>query len=309
MSLQSAAASGGLLDGQLEPSTPKASETELSEMAKPDVFMAASDNDVAVSSEYANLRASEQPDSAARIDAFRLLVDEGWQPSINMRLHVAARFVRQGGYLPMKAYASRMAALSYRDEQVIVAEKLGPWLERRIRFESFFENGERLIYAAVNVGGGGPARYAPFSVVFDRSRLISRGPIAIVRGDSLKDYNGEDGLPAFNLVLQALCSPALTGQSAALKHKDQIGITPPEGWFAMTCSDAAYQEALLLHDPSPADVLEIRVSKLEYDRLWDLAFMDFSRKLDSDAEAAVDDFAELLEITRGQGIPIRTIAA
>jgi len=92
-----------------------------------------------------------------------------------------------------------------------------------------------------------------------------------------------------------------------MKHIDDIPRTDAGGWDSMVCSDRSYIEAIFDARPGRQEVSEIRLPASCYDRLWDIAFADFSRPLEPGEKAEANDFAQLLDAAGTAGIAVRAV--
>jgi hypothetical protein len=160
------------------------------------------------------------------------------QISINMRLWVVANFVSEGRYENIYEYSARAAELSGRLQDEILREKLGPYFVRRTTFDNLLINGRQMQYAALNIGGVGPARYGEFCVVFTIESRSGGTPIVYLKADSLVDYTDTSGRVDVDKVRQDLAAEESKHHLAAAKHFDKIGQTPdgelsPQGHFLM----------------------------------------------------------------------------
>jgi hypothetical protein len=62
----------------------------------------------------------------------------------------------------------------------------------------------------------------------------------------------------------------------------------------MVCHDDRYVEAIFVKDLDLSAVAEVRVSQAEYDRLFDLAFTDYTQTHDDATHALKSDFVGIL---------------
>jgi hypothetical protein len=75
----------------------------------------------------------------------------------------------------------------------------------------------------------------------------------------------------------------------------------------MLCCSDTYIEALYTGKIELENVAEVRVAKAQMNQLWDLAFEDFSRRLEPGERALANDFIQLLGSVRARRIRMETI--
>lgn len=81
---------------------------------------------------------------------------------------------------------------------------------------------------------------------------------------------------------------------AAVKHSAEIPALAESDWPGMMCRDDCYVEAVFLKDVELSSTDEVRISQAEYDRLFDLAFSDYTQSHDDATHSLKADFVCIL---------------
>lgn len=82
---------------------------------------------------------------------------------------------------------------------------------------------------------------------------------------------------------------------AAVKHARELAGRPESEWPRMVCDDDGYIEAIFVkNNMDLSAVVVVRVSQTEYDRLFDLAFTDYTQAHDDATHALKSDFVSIL---------------
>ena len=80
---------------------------------------------------------------------------------------------------------------------------------------------------------------------------------------------------------------------AATERASEVQGTQRNDWTKLVASPGRYFEVIFIGDVSLNAVKCIRVLKTEYDRMWDMAFANFGRKLCDAERALVHDFVQV----------------
>lgn len=213
--------------------------------------------------------------------------------SMNMRPWVLTEVVLNG-HQNIYEWATEQSVLSGRPQREILNEKLTTWFERRLRFDTAFDDGEHFRYGALNVGGVGSTRYGNFCVVLKGAFLEGLTTLAYLKNDSLRCYFTHAGLVDDMRLRAEVALHEHRHYLAALKHASALSRGSDSEWAQMVCSDSEYIEAIFIGDVSMPEIEEVRVQRTEYERLWNLAFSDFGSSRKDEERALLNDFVVIL---------------
>ncbi|MCY2990111.1 MAG: hypothetical protein NTY19_19890 [Planctomycetota bacterium] len=215
-------------------------------------------------------------DGGRQLDVFANCVQSSGRVSINMRPSVMTELVNSGRHQNIYEWAEEQSRLSSRPTAEILREKLGTYFSRRIHFDDAFEEGQRFRYATLNIGGVGPHRYGQFCAVLKPAFVGPNAPIAYLMGDSLRTYMPtETGVDTARL-RREVGTHSHVQYLATLKHSAEIPTSSENEWPRVVCREDCYIEAIFLKDVELSSVDQVRIAQAEYDRLFDLAFTDYT---------------------------------
>jgi len=267
--------------------------------SKPNLFRIAQTNAASLEEQLKEVQANMDPQAAQKLADFLSWFLAEARISINLPAAVLATFSRGGVYLNIHAWASEQETLSGRGAVECLRERLGTYFDRRLAFDTAFENGEKFVYAAVNAGGPGlSSRFDTFCVVLAPNGSCSPETAAYLPGDSLDCCFDESGAFSLELVSRMICPHPHCHCLAAVKLGQRATLTPRQSWPSVVLSDTDYIEVVLASAPGFNEVAEIRVHRRIYDDLWNLAFANFARKLSDAEKALVLDFTYLVAESR-----------
>jgi hypothetical protein len=272
-----------------------------------DLFAIANTNATAAKEMFERLTAQISKEQDVLLRDFAAWVDAKGVLSINVGLLVAVELVNGKKHQNIYEWADEQAALSSRPRETILRERLRNFYDRRITFDSMFVDGESMRYGALNAGGVGATAYAPYCLVLSRKLQENTERLAFLPGDSLKvcfDSNGK-----FDpVLLEKTATPhACRGFLVARERVKEVLVSEPTQWPLLVISQDWYFEAIFIADVSVEAIDVIRVSKLEYERIWDLAFANFGRKLGDAERALVHDFVQLKRAVLDQRIQLEVL--
>jgi hypothetical protein len=257
-----------------------------------DLFALAKANANAVQTAFESVAIAMPLDQAASVRDFAAWVEAEAQISINVRLFVVAEFLNGGHYQNTYEWAAEQSRLSGRSREDVLRERLGGFYDRRAAFDRAFVNGERFRYGALNAGGAGLPEYDPYCVVLTRNWQASLADAACLPGDSLKICFTAGGTfdPA---LVQGLVAPHSHRHFMAAKERaGEVSSCDKAEWPALVASPGRYFEVVFVGEVALGTVDCVRVLKTEYDRMWDMAFANFGRKLGDAERALVQDFVQ-----------------
>lgn len=258
-----------------------------------DLFAIAKGNANAVQTAFESAVAAMPPDQAAVVREFAAWVEAEALISINMKLFVMIEFLNGRRYQNTHEWAQEQARLSGRSPEDVLRERLHKFYDQRVAFDHAFKNGELFRYGALNAGGAGLPEYDPYCVVLNRDFQTSLSDIALLPGDSLKICFRANGSFDADRVHRRAAPHTHRHWMVARERTDEIFLTDKRDWAGLVLCPDRYFEVIFLGEVSLNTVTCVRVLKTEYDRMWDLAFASFGRKLGDAERAVVHDFVQL----------------
>lgn len=276
-------------------------------MARLDLFALAQANGDAISKQFEEQRAAMAGDDAVRLDTFCERVKTQGGISINMKPRKLVTFLLHGRYLTVREIAAQLAAVSGRSAEEELRLMQGSYYERRVLFEESFEDGERFLYGALNIGGAGASEYGVFCVFLgDETFRAIRN--AFVPDNSLDLYVRSALMLALDdgALRKEVAAPAQRHCLAALKHACDMASVEPVDWPTMLCCRERFVEAIFVGDVSPELITELRISRNEMRRLSDLAFDDMMGALAPSDRVELDEFKAAMEKLDDKGLTSRT---
>jgi hypothetical protein len=264
-----------------------------------DLFRVAQDNGSHLQQRFEAL-ASDPRHDVARMTAFTELVSQNGRISINMRPSVLSSFLSRGVYLNTYALAEELARLSGRTLTDVLRERLGTFYDKRLAFDSKFENGRRFIFGALNIDGAGSENYGVFCVVLDNS-VSACQQLAYLPKDSLGGYVDDHHAVAAAQIEQDASPDSHKHYLAVIKHVHELEKVDYREWTKMVCCGKQYIEAIFIMDIEPIHLEAVRLTHSEHEVFWDLAFSDFGRRLDDAERALAQDFIDICRLLGNHG--------
>lgn len=232
-------------------------------------------------------------DQSIVFQSFLVWVRANVNISINIRLFVLVELLNGEPYKNIYEWAAEQADLSGRRREDILRERLGPFYHRRLTFDAALADGQRIRYGCLNFGSAGLTQYGPYCIVLEEDIIDLADAIACWSGDSLQVCFLSDG----SFDLSPIQASAVPYNSVQLLVGEECGTeaakAPEEEWPNLLTSGDHYFEVALIGDVTRERVARVRVLRSEYDRIWELAFDNFSRRLDEAERALVGDFVQL----------------
>lgn len=272
-----------------------------------DIFDLASDNAPSLAERFEDVKAKASADEADTLDRFAERVMQDGRVSMNMRPWTLSSLLSTGKHQNMYQWAEEQAGFSGRPLDEILREKLGPYYERRIAFDSAFDDGRLFRYGALNIGGAGATKYGKFCAVLASDFAAGGEDVAYLKFDSLNTYVRAKAEVDEAAISGDVASHASRDKLTALKHVHEIPTVDEHDWPGLVCSDSDYVEAIFLEEVTPQDAEEVRVPEQDYRRLRRLAFDDFAQKRRDGTRALVQDFNDILRADRDGVIRLKRI--
>lgn len=127
--------------------------------------------------------------AAPKLDRFVAAVQSEGRLAINMRSMVLLRFLAfEGGYLNVYEWAEDLERRSGQPREELLRLRLRDYYERRMAFDRFLGNGERLRYGALNMGGMGAIYFGAYCLVFRETFAAGLAELAYLWADTLETY-------------------------------------------------------------------------------------------------------------------------
>ena len=276
--------------------------------SKPNLFGIAKSNAGNIQQQFERKRSSFPTNAAKALDAFISWFNGKACVSINLRIAVLTIFSRTGTYLNIHAWASAQAKLSGRANEDCLRDRLGKFYNRRMAFDRTFESGDTFVYAAVNVGNAGLAKFGSVCAVFGPKVPATPGKAAYLPGDSLICCFDASDKFSMDLLREKVGPHSHRQYLAANKLADEIVTTSQDSWASLVLSDSDYIEVVLPESPLFSSVSAIRIPRKEYDDLWDLAFANSAKKLGEAERALVSDFIHIIDKSKEGHFDLEIVA-
>jgi hypothetical protein len=261
-----------------------------------DLFQIASENTASLAQRFEDAKVGRTPEHAACLTGFADRVTESGTASINMRPWVLGSLLSGRPHQNIYEWAAEQASLSGRPRADILRERLRSWYDRRVAFDAAFDDGERFRYGALYLGGLGASSYGQFCTVLREEFLKQQPRLAHLANDSLSTYVSSANVVDEEAIRRDSAPHSHRGLLAALKHADALPGKGESDWAALLCNDSDYVEAIFVGDLTAELIERVRVSKMEYNRLWNLAFSDFGAERKEEERALAHDFESIVRL-------------
>jgi hypothetical protein len=250
-------------------------------------------------------------DPTGRLATFRRFVDDShW--STNVDAEKVVQFDRAGEVLDARrlcvARCHGDAHRGLREFEFIQ----GPFLARRKAFEQMWENGESLIYGAVNAGGAGTGNsytgFGAFCLVLNDPSIGGRPALAVFPGDTVQLYT--NGVGALHEAAACAGATSWDGRAAValLALQATLPGCEPGDWPELVCSIHAYLEAPRAGDLPVNALSEIRLTAGAATLLTELTGRSIvGERLEEHERALVSAYQTLRGLRSRFGIPITVL--
>lgn len=273
------------------------------------LFQVARDNAEPLSRRYELVR-NAMGGAVSLLDRFAAVVRKDGRLGINMRPTVLLRFLAlEGRYYNVYEWADDLVSRSGRPREELLRLRLKGYFDRRTAFDRFLEQGERLRYGALNLGGLGAVHFGPYCLIFGHAFAEGLADLAYLWADSLETY-----LSAGCVVDEArlrcdACPHSHRHVLAALKHgADAVNLA--EGrWPALVCSRDGFIEAIFVGSPAPVDLQAVRMDEIDYELYSEYLVDAALGRLGGSDRHLVEEFDTLLSLLEKSSIPLETVAA
>lgn len=257
-----------------------------------DLFAMAVANSAAIEKDFENLAAGGSVLDASALRSFARWVEANALISINVQLFVLAELLNGRNLQNIHEWADEQGRISGRRAEEALREKLGDFYDRRLAFDDAFIGGRAFRYGAMNARNVGLPKYAPYCMVLTRTFINGIPGIAYWPGDSLKAYFTADGSLDLDSLSRRISAHTHRHLMVAMERAVDASVAEDADWPKLVVGDN-YFEAAFVGAVSLGDVQCVRMLTAERDRLWDLAFSNFGKKLRDAERALVNDFVQL----------------
>jgi hypothetical protein len=151
--------------------------------------------------------------------------------------------------------------------------------------------GEKLRYAALIATGLGLTQYAPYCIILRTEFQRELRNVACWVGDSVCVFCSVGGKVEGEKIRRNLAPFSHRQYVAGQAHAGEISEDPHQ-WFKLLPGDK-YIEIVFCETFTIDNIERVRTSSEEYNRMWEMAFADFTRRLDEAGRALVQDFVNL----------------
>ncbi len=285
---------------------------------KIDIFDLAEKNAPYLTDTFQSLLDSTDKKNPDTLKTFTTRIRDEWNLSINMKEKALNDFLHAGQYKNIYEQKIREVDERIKKGEVDASEKemkleeslrshLKKYYESRMTFDSGLKAGEKIKYAALNIGGIGISRFAPLCMIIKREDAEDFTALAFIKRDSILHYVHQGRVDFDKLrkdVSNKECLPFL----AAIKHKDEIETIPPEKWHSMLCCDADYIEAVTIDDILNSHVRSVRVARAYFNGIFKVTMLKkYDSQLTDDEQLRLQAFLLIMDTLKKRGIELEVI--
>ena len=260
-----------------------------------DLFALAQANAPELEHAYADAQSLRPQADQSHVQAFVDWVDNSSRISINVRVYLVAEIVTGGKYQNIYDWADEQAAVSGQQRETILRERLKQFFDKRISFDNAFENGDSFLYGALNCGGLGLSAYGSCCMVLTQKFEKASTKVAYLNGDSLKVCVDAHGAVNELQVRQNSAPSSHRAVLAAIKHSADLKSSVPADWATLLFGGGSYMEAVFVGNVLVDSLECVRMSAVDYQRHWDMAFSSFGKSFNEAERALIHDFVQIMK--------------
>jgi hypothetical protein len=258
-----------------------------------DLFGVAHSNGAAMDERFGAVLAKMLPEHAHLLRDFASWVESNDRISINVKLYVVGEILNGRPLQNTYEFAKEHARLSGRSVEEILRERLQAHYQTRIAFDRAFTDGEKFCYGAMYVRGSGLTDYGPYCVVLTRAFQESLAQLAYLPGDSLEVCFAADATFDEDAVRRFVTPHTHRHLMVAISRTAEVPTVERGQWQTLVALQGRYFEVIFIGEVLLKAVERVCVLKPEYDRMWNLAFASFGKKLGAGERAVGNDFVTL----------------
>jgi hypothetical protein len=273
------------------------------------LFQIARDNRDALSRRYDAARNAAGP-ATSQLERFVAVVQSEGRLAINQRSTVLLRFLAlAGAYHNIYEWAEELERRVGQPRDELLRERLKSFYDRRIAFDRCLDQGERLRYGALNLGGLGAVHFGAYCVVLRETFAAGLADLAYLWADSLDTYILPGCIVDETGLRRDACPHSHRQFLAALKHGAEAAALPEDRWPNLVCSRHGFIEAIFVGNPVPGDVQVVRMEQLDYE-LYSSFLIDAALgRLSGSDRHLVEELDTILSLLEKGSIPLETVAA
>ncbi|NIM11281.1 MAG: hypothetical protein GTO45_04760 [Candidatus Aminicenantes bacterium] len=245
---------------------------------KIDLFSLADANSDYLKKEYKRVKSNSTQNKSGLLDNFRKKIQEEWNLSINMKDWALMDFLVSGEYKNIYTLKEDQADQLVDMGELKISEKkdsleealrkhLKKYYESRIVFDTSIVDGEKIKYAALNIGGTGINCYARYCVIIRKEDAEGYNSLAFIKNDSAIHYVGNQSILVDRLV-HDVSNKECVSLLAALKHESEIEELSADRWAAVICCDTSYIEGVTGDDILNTHIRSVRIDKNYYNGIF-----------------------------------------
>ena len=273
------------------------------------LFQVARDNAEALSQRYESVR-DAMGESAPQLDRFVVAVQSQGRLAVNMRPTVLLRFLAlEGGYHNVYEWAEEFERRTGQRQGELIRLRLKDYYDRRMAFDRFLEQGERLRYGALNLGGLGASQFGAYCLVFYEAFAAGLAELAYLWADGLETYMLPGCVVDEDRLRRDACPHSHRQFLAALKHGLEAASLAEEFWPTLVCSQHGFIESIFVGSPFPADVQAVRMEQFDYELYSGFLVEAALGRLKGSDRYLVEEFDTILSLLERNSIPLETVAA
>src|SRR6185436_12279443 len=259
------------------------------------LFQVARDNAESFSRRYESVR-DAMKETAFQLDRFVEAVWSEGRLAINMRPTVLLRLLALGRYQNVYDWADELVGRTGQSREELLRLRLKGYYDRRMAFDCFLEQGERLRYGALNLGGLGAVYFGDYCLVFGEAFAEGLADLSYLWADSLETYLMPDCMVDELGLRRDACPHSHRHFLAALKHGAKAVTLAEHRWPALICSRAGFIEAIFVGSVAPADLQAVRMDQLDYELYFDSLVDAALGRLRGSDRFLVEQFDTLLNL-------------
>jgi len=275
-----------------------------------DIFQVARDNAEAFSRRYDALRTAMDAAVLPLLDRFTETVLRDGRLSVNLRPTVLLRFLALAGrYYNVYEWADDLERRTGHPREELLRSRLRDYYDRRMAFDRHLDQGTRILYVALNLGGLGAVHYGDYCLVFGEAFAAGLADLAYLWADSLKTYLLPGDVVDDAGLRRDACPHSHRHCQATLKHGEEAVGLAEASWPALVCSRNGFIEAIFVADPDPGDVQAVRMDLFDYDLYFDCLVDASLGRLSAHDRHLVEEFDTILSLLEKTSIPLEKVAA
>lgn len=272
---KNATATFGFINNRIFRMLPSQMETDATERV--DLFATASTNAGKAIRSFENT-CEARPAHADTLRQFVSTATAAARMSMNMSSSKLRDFLERNKYSTALELAQRQAEKEGREVGVVYLDRQKPWGERRQAFEGCFQQGERFLYGALNLGNVGLEDYGDWCVVFGEVAMAAWTCIASLPDNSLERYTSLGSPIDRDGVMHDVAPWGEVPQVAAIKHRNSLPEKAPNDWPNEVCHDYTYVECIVVDEVQVGHIEALRIRDNKMARIWDLIERDITSK-------------------------------